>query len=161
MSLQYHLIMQECIQEGESEWLVPLLNEVYDKAETTHKIRSYSKYGIECDYALINAPDIPGKDVKSAIGFGVTFPKAIGSNKDRMMIFQDLVDIEFLDIAIAHEYAHLGDEESKTEFEQEKKAFTLELQVAKLARKKQKWLRYNKKEYPERLRDMREMGLIR
>lgn len=144
---------------GDSKWLIPRLNELYNNEVEEGRIKAYSNYGIKCGYALIHSRTIPEKDVKEAIGFGICFPKGNEYTWSRMIIFKDLIDPEFLDMAVAHEFTHLG-EGNVNEQESEKKALTLELQIAELTCKKQKWIEYNKREYPSRIRAMQKFGLL-
>ena len=78
-----------------------------------------------------------------------------------MFIFEDLLNMDFLEIGLAHEYSHKANNGFQTDGGDEKAAFSFELHVAKLARKKQKWIKYNREEYTWQIGYMRECGLIR
>ena len=148
------------LMPGDEKWLYPKLNGLYDRELAANRIKQYSGYGIECSFALINSQElIIEKNIREAIGFGIAFPVDGNDISNRIIIFQDLIDTEFLEIVVAHEFSHLSDEK-ETDHEEEKKAFKFELEVAKLARKKTKWLAYNRREYPRRVKQLREMGLI-
>jgi len=145
---------------GDDDWLIPRLNKLYDNEVKERRIITYSNYGIKCDYALIDSKNIPEKNVKEAIGFGICFPKAGEYEYSRIIIFEDLIDSEFLDIAVAHEFAHVGSKDIGVD-ESQKEALTLELEIAELTGKKQEWIDYNIREDPSRIKEMQEFGLLK
>lgn len=152
MSLFYQISKNQNFLINEIELLIPIFNNIYDEELKHTKIKQYSNHNIICEYALINSTTMNiNKDIKSAAGFGICFPTNDKSEK-RIMLFEDLFKPKFLDICVAHEYAHLigGNE---------KDAFYLELNVAKLIGLKKEWLNYNKIEYPNRLKIIKEYSI--
>lgn len=161
MSLSYQLSKKSTIFPDDKSWLIPLLNNFYEKAIKKGKIITYSKFGINCEYALVNSLVLQEKDVKSAMGFGIAFPLSKGNETKRIIIFEDLLDLKYIDIAVGHEFSHKIDKKSRTNHSQEKKAFSLELEIADKIGKKEEWIKYNEQNYPKRIKEMREIGLIK
>lgn len=152
MSLFYQIRKFNSILSSDTDWLIPKLNKLYDIESNAKRLFKYSRFGMKCDYASINSNCIPEKNMKQASGFGICFSNRSDIYK-RIIIFHDLINPEYIDMAIGHEYAHLknGDE---------KEAFTLELQIAKIVRKKLRYLDYNQREYPWRIKQFKKYGLI-
>lgn len=144
----------------ELEQLIPKLNELYERELSANRIVKYSKYGIKCEYAYVDSQELNYRKVKRVIGWGIGFPKDDEDVVSRIIIFRDLIDPEYLDMAVAHEACHEGDKEDYNREGEEKEAFTLELQIAELVGKKEKYLEYMKKEYPWRIELFRKFGLI-
>jgi len=154
MSIFAQQLQHNNILHCDIEWFVPLSNKIYDAEVNEGRIIKHSKYDVNCDYALIHSNKFSMKDMKQATGFACCFPKKIGSEKKRIIVFHDLILPEFISFGVAHEYAHLkgGDE---------KDAFAFELQIAKKAKKELEYLAYNEKEYPRRIKHFKEFGLIK
>lgn len=170
MSLEYHLIVSSTIMPSEKEQLVQKLNELYEREVSKKRILKYSKYGINCEYALIDSQDLDYWKTKRAIGFGICFPKPERHKCQRMIIFKDLIPLEFLDVAIAHEFSHLDQkyknksgllaEQFEVDEKNEKEAFALELKIAEQIGKKKEYLLHMKKEDSQRLNEFLEFDLI-
>lgn len=169
MSLWYQTFKSTHIMPNGQEGLNSKLNELYEREDKAGRITRYAKYNIECDYAIIDSKDLDYHKTKTAIGFGVSFLKN-DSDTRKIIIFKDLIKPEFIDMAVAHEFSHLNEkhknktglltEQFEVDKKNEKEAFSLELKIAKLSKKKQKYLRWIEEEYPHRIKLFKEFGLI-
>ena len=129
MSLFYQITKYNSILPNDERWLIPKLNKLYDIEINAKRLITYFKFSIKCNYAYINSNCIPEKNMRQASGFGICFQNRSNIDK-RIIIFNDLINPGYLDMAVGHEYAHLknGDE---------REAFTLELKIARKLKKRE------------------------